>query len=104
MQSTKYKAQSTNKSQLTTADNCLPLHHQSVVSKLNSIWQPRGIPLVLDVVRNVCKVSAARFQFLHVLQSLINPQMSRVLLEAQTVKHQYVEVTKCVHCLRWDLA
>src|SRR6266581_3695900 len=51
-------------------------------------------------VREIC---SARFQFGDVSERLIEPQMRRMLLEPQTIEHQYVKTAQPIHRVRWNL-
>jgi hypothetical protein len=65
-------------------------HNQSVIRKLNSLRQSRRIARVFNVMSDVSEERPARLQLLDVFQCFIHPQMSRMLVESQTVKHQNV--------------
>src|SRR5437867_4301994 len=77
---------------------------QSVISKLDSVRQERGITCVFHIMSNVREIGAARLKLFDVLERSIHPQMSRVFFEAQTVEYKHVQVAHSIHGLRRNLA
>src|SRR5215213_11834655 len=50
------------------------------------------------------KESSSGLQLVHVTERFIHPQMCRVFLKAQTIKHQHVQALQCIDCRARNLA
>src|SRR6266511_2008840 len=73
---------------------------EPIVRPLNSIRQQFRIALELHHMRDVREVGSFGLQFFDVLQRPFQPQMRRMRANAQTIEHQYFQITQAFY-RRW---
>src|SRR2546428_11595201 len=78
-------------------------HDQPIVGPLNSIGQQFRIALVLHLMRDVREVGSLGLQFFDVFQRACQPQMRCMRANAQTIQHQYFQITQALHRSRRNL-
>src|ERR1043165_7335301 len=71
-----------------------------IVSKLNTLRQHYRIARMFEVVGDVRQIGAAWFEFCDVFKSAVQPEMRRVLFEAQAIEHERVQAAQATHS-RW---
>src|ERR1043166_9820359 len=59
---------------------------------------------MLDVVGDVSKESATRLQLVDILERFVDPQVCRMFLETEAIKHEHIQASQRVHRSARNLA
>src|SRR2546427_8686146 len=93
----------THHSSLITYYSSLITYYKPVIGPLNSIGQQFRIALVFHLMRDVREVGSLGLQFFDVFQRAFQPQMRCMWANAQTIEHQYFQITQAFHRSGRDL-